>query len=76
MIIPIDKIDFATLEAIAQEFITREGTDYGALELSLEDKVAALLAQVRGGQVLIVFDERSETVNLVNKDDYVEQGAT
>jgi len=72
MIIPPSGLSPETLQSILEEFITREGTDYGALEQALEQKVAALKAQIVNGQVVIVFDESSETVNLVSKDEYSE----
>ena len=35
MIIPATQLQTDTLTAILEEFITREGTDYGELELNL-----------------------------------------
>ncbi len=72
MIIPHSGLSPETLQGILEEFVTREGTDYGATEQALEQKVAGLKGQVQNGQVLILFDETSETVNLVSKDEYCE----
>ena len=69
MIIPPKELDEETLCSIVEDFITREGTDYGEQEMSLQDKVHGLRAQVVRGDVVIVFDEKSQSVNLLSKDD-------
>lgn len=73
MIIPYQSISSDVLRAIIEEYISREGTDYGEHELSLEQKVQSLLPQIRAGEVLIVFDEMTESVQLLAKQDYREQ---
>ncbi|MGH1440447.1 MAG: YheU family protein [Cellvibrionaceae bacterium] len=70
MIIPPDKINDETLQNLMEAFITREGTDYGDVELALEDKVSLLKSQLISGEVLITFDAASESINLVTKQDY------
>ena len=72
MIIPPSQLPPETLLNILEEFITREGTDYGAVEQALSQKVASLKTQVLCGAVLIVFDEASESINLLAKEDYSE----
>lgn len=70
MIIPLESLDVDTLTRIVESFITREGTDYGAVERSLDENVAAVMIQLKAGRVLIVFDEATESVNLVHTDEY------
>lgn len=74
MIIPPQSLPEETLLAVLQEFINREGTDYGAEELSLEEKVARLRPQVFSGDVLIVFDDITQSVHLVPKEHYQPPG--
>jgi len=50
--------------------VSREGTDYGEFELSMEQKLEQLMSQIRAGRVLIAFDESSESINLVSDEDY------
>ena len=69
MIIPPERLDQATLNAILEEYITREGTDYGEVELSLEEKLAGLRPQILSGEVKIVLDETSESISLVPSQD-------
>jgi hypothetical protein len=54
-----------TLRALVEEFVTRDGTDYGASEASLERKVADVLRQLARGEVRIVFDPETSRANIV-----------
>ena len=67
--IPHDALEPETLRGLAEEFVTRDGTDYGAVERSLEEKVASLMGQLESGQAKIFFDSKSETVNIVASRD-------
>jgi len=49
---------------VIESFVLREGTDYGAHEYSLEQKVAHVRAQLERGQARILFDPESNTVTL------------
>ncbi len=62
--IPLDRLSEEALTGIIDEFTTREGTDYGR-EYSLSEKRAHVLAQLRRGDVVILFDPKTETTNLV-----------
>ncbi len=53
------------LRGLIEEFITREGTEYGHLEFSLDDKVHQVERQLASGEVKIVFDSVDERANLV-----------
>ena len=44
------------LEGLIEEFVTRDGTDYGLEERTLDDKKAAVRRQLDRGEVVIVFD--------------------
>jgi uncharacterized protein YheU (UPF0270 family) len=55
------------LRSVVEAFVLREGTDYGLREVSLEDKVAAVIVQLRAGRAEIVFDPNLETVGIVVK---------
>jgi uncharacterized protein len=70
MVIPVSQLQEETLNNILEEFITREGTDYGDCEISLQQKVERLKRQIVQGDVVIVFDSVLESVNLMTKKDY------
>ncbi|WP_084691912.1 YheU family protein [Desulfobacter vibrioformis] len=57
------------LDSVVEEFVTRDGTDYGEVEVPLETKVAQVIAQLRSGKAVIVFDPRTESCTILNSDD-------
>jgi uncharacterized protein YheU (UPF0270 family) len=67
MIIPIADLSKETLHNIIQGFVLREGTEYGEVDVSLDDKVHQVLAQLTTGEVLLVYSELHETVNIIPK---------
>lgn len=69
MIIPSDEIEPSVLKAIIEQYVLREGTEYGSRDYSLEEKVARVEAQIKKGDVIIMWSETHETVNLVSKAD-------
>jgi uncharacterized protein YheU (UPF0270 family) len=70
MIIPPGSLSAEALQGVLEEFISRDGTDYGEQELSLEAKVNRLRPQVLRGEVLIVFDEVSEGITLMTREEW------
>jgi hypothetical protein len=67
MIIPITDLTKETLLNIIEGFVLREGTEYGAADISLAEKVQQVLAQLTLGDVLLVYSELHETVNIIPK---------
>ena len=65
--IPPSALSEEILRAIIEEFVSRDGTDYGLIERSLEEKVENVLDQINRQDVIIQFDQRTESVNLVKK---------
>lgn len=65
MLIPYQELQANTLTALIEEFIDREGTDYGELAVSRETMVAQVRQQLSDGKVVICYDDESETCNLV-----------
>lgn len=69
MIIPHDQISADALQGLIEEFITRDGTDYGEIEIPLAQKVSQVKRQLERGDVVIVFDSHSESVSILTKHD-------
>ncbi len=69
VIVPHGSLSAEALTNLIDDFITREGTDYGEREYSAEEKRASVQQKLDKGAVLIVFDPESESVNLVRKED-------
>ncbi len=70
MIIPPEQINNDTLINLIEEYITREGTDYGFVEQNLSIKTESVRRQIMAGDVLIVFDASTQSVNLMTALDY------
>ena len=66
--IQADQIDPETLRRVVEEFITREGTDYGLHEIGLDQKGEDVMRQLSRGEARIVFDLDAESVNIVPVD--------
>lgn len=65
MIIPYQQLSPDALQGLIEEFVTRDGTDYGEQEAPLATKVAQVKRQLAAKDIVIVFDERSESVSLL-----------
>jgi len=63
--IPYDQLNSETLRQLIQEFVSRDGADWGDAGCTLEDKVEQVLQQLKSKQVKVVFDLKSQTANLV-----------
>ena len=68
MIIPWQDLSPDTLDNLIESFVLREGTDYGEHERSLEQKVSDVKRQVKSGDVVLVWSELHETVNIMPRN--------
>jgi uncharacterized protein YheU (UPF0270 family) len=68
VVVPHDRLTPAALRSLAEEFVTREGTDYGPVERSFEAKVQTLLRQIASGEAAIVYDGASDRTHIVRRD--------
>jgi len=64
-----DQLSSDALHGLVEEYVTREGTEYGPLEWSLEQKVDQVLGQLERGEARIVFDLGLETASIVVSGD-------
>jgi len=69
MIIPYEQLSDDALQGLIEEFITREGTDYGIEELSLSTKTEQIKNQLKRREVVVVFDVASESVSILSRRD-------
>ena len=63
--VPYTSLQPATLRALVEEFVTRDTTDYGERERTLEEKVEDVMRQLRRGEAKVLFDPETGTVNIV-----------
>ncbi len=76
MLIPPSELSHDALSGLIEEFVTREGTDYGHVDYNLEAKVDQVKAQLEQGDIVIIFDSTTESVNLMTKQQYQEWSST
>ena len=67
--IPVEALSPQALDGLIEEFVTRDGTDYGVEERTLDDKKDAVRRQLDSGDVAIVFDPETQTSNIILKDE-------
>ena len=70
-IIPVDKLSAEALHGIIQEFISRNGTDYGEFEASVEKKFRQVKQKLENGLAVLLYDDEMETTNIFRHDDHV-----
>jgi uncharacterized protein len=66
--VPYADLSAEALRNLVEDFVTRDGTDYGLVERTLDQKVAALLPQLESGHAKIFYESHSETINIVARD--------
>ena len=62
---PHEQLAPEVLRRLIEEFVTRDGTDYGAVERTLGEKVAAVIRQLEAGELAIMVDTEEETIDIV-----------
>jgi len=67
--IPYDQLSPEALQGVIEEFVTRDGTDYGEVEMPLGTKIAQVMAQLRSGKAVIVFDQETDSGTILKSDD-------
>ena len=67
--IPYDQLSPEALQGVIEDFVTRDGTDYGEVEALLETKISQVYRQLKSGKVVLVFDLSSETCTILKSDD-------
>ncbi|WP_292950992.1 MULTISPECIES: YheU family protein [unclassified Neptuniibacter] len=68
MIIPYDQLNPDTLQSLVEEFVSRDGTDYGNKEVTLAVKVQQVVSKLKSGEAVILFSESKGLCNIVRKD--------
>jgi uncharacterized protein YheU (UPF0270 family) len=65
--VPYARLAADVLRRVAEEFVTRDGTDYGTTEKTLGDKVTDVRRRLERGEAAVVYDATSDTINIVPK---------
>lgn len=70
MKIPYQQLDQTTLNNLIEQYILREGTDYGEVEFSLQEKTLQITQQIKNEDIYIMYSELNESVTLVSKQEF------
>jgi len=73
MIIPLEQLNEDTLYAIIEDYILREGTDYGAIDATKADKISQVKLQLKQGSAVLVYSELHESVNILPRDQFIQE---
>ncbi|MEC8080890.1 MAG: YheU family protein [Marinomonas sp.] len=66
-LIPFESLAPETLDNVLSDIVSRDGTDYGDYDLSLDQKREQALRALKSGDAVLLFDTESETIQLVSK---------
>lgn len=62
--IPWQNLSEDALTGVIDEFILRDGTDYGEMEASLDKKRKDVLVQLRTRRARLLYDPETESITL------------
>lgn len=69
ILVPYDKLSEEVLTNVMKSFIEREGTDYGAQELSEETKLNRLKKSLEQKRSYISYDPETESLSIISDKD-------
>lgn len=67
LVIPWQSLSDDALRGVIEDFVSREGTDYGHIEYSLNQKVEHVKVQLQNNEINIVFDGELESCSIISK---------
>jgi hypothetical protein len=70
-IIPVSKLSSEALQGVINEFISRDGTYYGEMEVSPETIFRHVKQKLETGSAVLVYDDETETTNIFLANDPV-----
>jgi uncharacterized protein YheU (UPF0270 family) len=70
IVIPHQQLSAEALLGVIENYINREGTDYGENVVDLDTKVAQVRGQLDNGKIVLLYDEESATINIITAEAY------
>jgi len=68
VLIPHQQLSAEALQGLIEDFVTRDGTDYGEIEIALPVKVAQIKRQLDQGDSVIIFNDKDGSITLLPKE--------
>lgn len=69
--IPIQQIPEESLNRLLEEFVTRDGTQYGEKEYSQEEMVRQVKSLLEKNKAHLQYDDEKEEFNIILVDTYL-----
>ncbi|MGE5608987.1 MAG: YheU family protein [Bacillota bacterium] len=68
IVVPHNQLQPETLQALIEEFVTRDGAVHGHVDRPLSEEIDAVRRQLKAGKVVIVFDEETESCTIIPRE--------
>lgn len=68
LIILPGQLSAEALHALVEEYVTRDGTDYGESERSIVSKFDTVMALLKSRKAYIIFDEQTGSADIVDAE--------
>ena len=65
--IPVEALSDEALLGVIDDYVNREGTDYGHRDFDLEQKRDAVRRQLASGRAVITYDPTTQTTTIIAK---------
>ena len=70
VIVPYETLSELTIQNLLESYITREGTDYGQNELTIDVKLSTAKRDLYNGSVIIVWNIITESFQILTPAEY------
>jgi uncharacterized protein len=70
--IPLGALSEVALIGVIDDFVNREGTDYGHADIDLAQKRAAVRRALSSGRAIITYDPSSRTTTIVVEESHLD----
>ena len=67
LIVPPEQLSDEALSGVLQEYISREGTDYGLREITFEAQLEQAKSAMLDGECILIFDRQTECCQLLSR---------
>lgn len=68
LVVPIDALSSDALEGLIEEYVSRDGTDYGEMETPMYQRIAQIKRALRDNTAVVLFDSDSQTTHIAPRD--------
>lgn len=73
LVIPYEELNPDTLRAMLEDYVTRDGTEYGETETPIAERIDFVLRQLRAGKAFILYDAESASFTIGSREQMTTQ---